>query len=199
MLKIFSLLFIAYSAILCAESCELDNQSNKLIDHFKDEVPPLLNEDKFVVFYAFSEEFLRALLKEAMIRSFNKIGKVYLADDSQLSAQQKKDKYEIGGSMLHVIATPIVEENLSLTSNRKYKVMPILELSLEVTGAVKSVTNNRQFCCPIWKKQMFINASVDKKEFVQKAIESLETILNKFIIDYQNANPGKKPEFFLYA
>jgi len=161
------------------------------------ETSPLLNEDDFVIFYAFSVEKLAAPLKEAMIKHFEKLGTVYLADDSKLTEKQKKEKYRIGGGMLQVIATPIIEESLS-PLGPDHKVLPVVELSLKVTGGVESLSNECKFCCSIWENTKFISANTDNRMLTQNAVRSLENILDAFIADYQLANPGKKPHFYLY-
>ena len=132
-----------------------------------------------------------------MIKHFEKFGTVHLADDSKLTKEQRKEKYKVGGGLLHVIATSIIEEILSPPPSN-YKVLPVLELSVQVIGGVESPSNERKFCCPIWENKKFISTNIDKKKLTQKAVTSLGSILDTFMADYQHANPERKPQFFLY-
>ena len=156
---------------------------------------PLLNENSFVVFYVFAEKKLEPFLKEAMIKQLEKLGTIY-SDNSQLTEAQKKEKYKIGGGLLHIIVTPIMEETGNSISD--YKVLPVLECSVKVIEGVELLSNEIRFSCPVWEKKQFISTDKATKKLKQKAVASLETVIDAFIADYQQANPGKKPEFFLY-
>lgn len=160
---------------------------------------PLLDENSFIIFYGFSEKNLQIPLKEAMIRCFEKLGTVHAADDTKLTEKQKEEKYKVGNGMLHIVVTPIIEENGSVAPPKKYEVLPVLELSVELAGGVELLANKNRFSCPIWKKQKFVGSNISKKELVEKTVRSLEEILEDFILEYQQANPGKSPEFFLFA
>jgi len=194
-MRLYTLLLIVL--IFCRSAiAEINEQSTVL----KANIPPLFNNDNFVVYYVFADKNLEIPLKEIMIKDFQKIGAVYLGDDNKLTEKQKEDKYKTGGMIINVIATPIIEENSNSTSD--YKKLPAIELSLKVSGGVEVLANGSLLPCTIWGKEKFVGTMSDKKTFVEKTVKAMDSILNAFIKDYKEANPtdkGEKPQFFLYS
>ena len=151
----------------------------------------------FLVRYTFEDEFLAPALKEEMIRSLQKGGKVFLEDDSKLTSQEKTDKYQIGQPIIEISVSSIVEENIN--NPPKFKKLPVIELSIQVLTGVEVINNQQKTPCSVWEKQMFISSIESKKELKQKTTKRLEAMLDQFVTNYKEANSEKQPapQFFL--
>jgi hypothetical protein len=161
-------------------------------------VPPLLNEDRFVIYYVFDRS-LSSVLKETVTKQLQKIGIVYPSGDSELSEKEKQDKFRTGGMIIQIYATQIAEENITPTSN--YRILPVFEVSVKVIGGGEILKNGSLFPITIWEKEQFIGVTKQKQEFIGKTVKAMDRILELFVQEYQKANPRvdeKKPQFFFY-
>lgn len=159
-------------------------------------IPPLLNEDRFVIYYVFDQS-LDSALKETVTKQLQKIGTVYPSSDSKLSEKEKQDKLRTGGMIIEIYATQIVEE--STTS--KYQKLPVFEIRMKVIGGGEILKNGSLLPVTVWEKEQFIGVTKQSKEFIQKTVKVMDGILDIFAQEYQKANPKfeeKKPQFFFY-
>lgn len=196
-LSIFSVL--SFFASLTAADTSASKPKEKAVAAKPATTSPLLNANNFVIFYAFADENLEAPLKEAMIKYLQKLGSVYPGDDSKLTENQKEEKYK-KGMVMNVVVSQVTEENS--TSPSDYKKLPVLELSLNVRAGAEPCGKGTPIACTIWEKEKFIGIVPEKKEFVQKTVNAMGSLLDAFISDYQKANSaekGQKPQFFLYS
>ena len=158
----------------------------------------LTNAENFLIYYVFADKTLEKPLKAEMINHLKKFGVVFSGDDNELTEQQKENKYK-AGPVLNVIVSSICEDSDGLSNS--YKKLPVIELSLKVKAGIQIIESGSRIPGVIWEDHRYINTINDKEKFVQKAIKSLNDLLDKFQVDYQEANPsknGKQPQFYLY-
>ena len=161
-------------------------------------IPPLLNEDKFVIYYVFDRP-LNSVLKETVTKQFQKIGTVYPSGDSKLSEKEKQDKFRTGGMIIEIYATQIAEETITPTSN--YQMLPVFKVSMKVIGGGKIIKNGSLLPVTFWEKEQFIGVTKEKQEFIGKAVKVMDDMLELFTQEYQEANPKvdeKKPQLFFF-
>lgn len=176
-----------------------DDKSNKVENISQLKILPLANEDRFAIYYNFADGPLRAALKDAMVKHFQKFGVVCLSDDSTLSEKQRESKYRPGGMVIDIFACQIVEEkNLSSTNLTE---LPVIEIAMKVVGGVEVLQNGSKFPGTVWEKEKYIGVVPEKNELINKAVSTLNSIMDSFEREYRKANPqveNKKPQFFFY-
>lgn len=195
----FPLMFLI--SIFTQFSVSADDSAGKSREaeyHTKLMIPPLSNEDRFVIYYVFDQP-LSSVLKETVTKQFQKIGAVYPSGDSGLSEKEKQDKCRTGGMIIEIYATQIAEKNITPTSN--YQMLPVFEVSMKVIGGGEILKNGSLLPVTIWEKEQFIGVTKQKQELIGKTVKAMDGILEMFAQEYQMANPKvgeKKPQFFFY-
>jgi hypothetical protein len=181
----------------------------------KTETISLMNAENFLIFPVFAYN-LKAPLMEEMVHSLQMIGNVYPGNDHLLTEEQLEEKYKTGTPILNIVGLPIIEKTNSSDapedpfeeeedySSITYKRLPVIELSLRMlTGPKIIIGNDHIMPGIIWEKQKFIGEIADQEALTNKAVKTLNGILDNFKRDYQKANPSrnekKKPQFFIFG
>ena len=187
--SIFLFLAICFCQITASEKLPIKEQSHN------NETVSLQGEDNFLVYYAFEE--LENPLKNAMIAYLKKIGNVHLGDISKLSEKEKKTRIK-PGPIIRIVFSSLIEENTY--SSLDHIKLPVMELSFQVATGAQIVKTAKKQECVLWNQEKFIGTNSEK--FKEKSVKIFESMLDKFIKDYQKANPNKEnseAQFYLYS
>jgi hypothetical protein len=195
-MKLFTIclpMFLTFSQLNGAIDSQIktSKQSNILPVN---QVSPFTDQNRFVVMNFFAEDSLKDAFKKTLINHLQQLGTVFVNDDKSLSEKEKENKYRPGGMIIEIVASNVYEED------QKTKELPVVEIKMKIVSGVEVLENKSQVPGIIWEEEKFIEIGTDRNCYTKKALATMNTILDKFVEDYEKANAKmgeKKPKFYL--
>lgn len=157
--------------------------------YYKEIVSPFLEIKTIrVLTHIISSSIDTRSIEEVLISSFEKYGTV-LSSNNKLT---KKDEIKKNDGNVFLI---IDIKNIKDANSQNY--LPVLHISVHLFEEARLLENNKEFICETWKMDEFLQEFDRQEDTNAKVIEILQSILDKFKIEYLRANPQEKPVFFL--
>lgn len=89
----------------------------------------------------------------------------------------------------------IAEEKLD--DNLPSHYFPVIWISLQISEAVEILKNKSKKVCQIWRRDYYVAQTEEVRDTTLETSKRVNLLIHRFSEEYQKANPGQKPIFFI--